>query len=156
MFLLKKYFFINKFYLKILNYSYLFFIKNNNLKFFNSSDIIKINSNEFLRLKIYKRKKVFLDRNINFLNFNFINNNYNNNLNLKYIDYISYFGFFINNNYKNKFINYFIFFKNNYNLFLFIIHLNINIIKYLLYIIMFKIIYIINYFKVGKENKKEK
>jgi hypothetical protein len=154
MFLLKKYFFINKFYLKILNYSYLFFIKNNNLKFFNSSDIIKINSNEFLRLKIYKRKKVFLDRNINFLNFNFINNNYNNNLNLKYIDYISYFGFFINNNYKNKFINYFIFFKNNYNLFLFIIHLNINIIKYLLYIIMFKIIYIINYFKVGKENKK--
>lgn len=137
----KKYFFINKFYSKILNYSYLYFINKNSLKHFSSLDYIKLSSNDLRKLNI--SKKFFINRNIEIIYINNLNNKLND-LNIKNVDFISFYGYFINNKVKNNIMNYFIFYKNNYKLFIFIIHININIIKYILFYIMFKIIYNLN------------
>ena len=145
----KKYYFINKFYLKFLNSNYLLFI--NDKKYLNYNwDILEIKSNNFKKLNL--DTKLFLNKNLKVLYLNLINLK-DKTLSLKDIDFISFCGFFINNKFKNKVSNYFIFYKNNYKLFLFIIHININVIKYLLFSIMFKIIYILNIFKVKKSWK---
>ena len=145
----KKYYFINKFYLKFLNSNYLLFI--NDKKYLNYNwDILESKSNNFKKLNL--DTKLFLNKNLKVLYLNLINLK-DKTLSLKDIDFISFCGFFINNKFKNKVSNYFIFYKNNYKLFLFIIHININVIKYLLFSIMFKIIYILNIFKVKKSWK---
>jgi len=143
----KRYFFINKFYSNVLNFSYLFFINKKNLKHFNSLDFVKISSNDLRRLNI--NKKNFINKNLKVIYINSIDNKFNM-FDLKNIDYISLYGFFLGNKIKNNIINYYKFYNNNYKLFFFMIYININIIKYLLFFIMFKIIYILNFLNVKK------
>jgi len=143
----KRYFFINKFYSNVLNFSYLFFINKKNLKHFNSLDFVKISSNDLRRLNI--NKKNFINKNLKVIYINSIDNKFNM-FDLKNIDYISLYGFFLGNKIKNNIINYYKFYNNNYKLFFFMIYININIIKYFLFFIMFKIIYILNFLNVKK------
>jgi hypothetical protein len=143
----KRYFFINKFYSNVLNFSYLFFINKKNLKQFNSLDYVKISSNNLRRLNI--NKNFFINKNLKVIYINSIDNKFNI-FDIKNIDYISLYGFFLGNKIKNNIINYYKFYNNNYKLFFFMIYININIIKYLLFFIMFKIIYILNFLNVKK------
>jgi hypothetical protein len=141
----KKYYYINKFYSRILNCNYLLFISDNKYLSYYEKSILEIKSNNFKKLNL--NKNLFLNKNLKVLYLNLINFKYKA-LSLKDIDYISFCGFFINNKYKNKISNYITFYKNNYYLFLFIIYININVIKYLLFSTIFKIIYILNKLKL--------
>jgi hypothetical protein len=146
----KRYFFINKFHSNVLNFSYLFFINKKNLKHFNSLDFIKISSNDLRKLNI--NRNFFINKNLKVVYINNIGNKFNI-FDLKNVDYISLYGFFINNKIKNNVINYYKFYNNNYKLFIFMVYTNINIIKYLLFFVMFKIIYILNFLNVKNVKK---
>jgi hypothetical protein len=149
----KRYFFINKFYSNVLNFSYLFYINRNKFKQFNSLDSVKISSNDLRKINI--NKNFFINKNLKVVYINNIDNldNKFNIFDLKNIDYISLYGFFISNKIKNNIINYYKFYNNNYKLFIFMVYTNINIIKYLLFFVMFKIIYILNFLNI-KDVKK--
>lgn len=136
----KKYYFINNLKNHLLNNNYLFFFNNkiNNLNYkilelknLQSCDIKKLNLNKNFFLR--KNSKLLALENLN-----------NLNLETKDINFISYKGYIINNNYKNKLLNYNLFYNSNFKLFIFIILLKINNLKLLLFFIIYKIIHLIN------------
>lgn len=128
LFINKKFFFINNLKHSILDNNYLFFFnsKINNLNY-NSIDIKMLQANNLKKINfnnnnfLLKNKKLLLLKNLD------------KKINMKDINFISFLGYFINNNYKNKLFNYNLFFSNNYKLFIFIIYININIIKFILF-----------------------
>jgi hypothetical protein len=128
LFINKKFFFINNLKHRILDNNYLFFFnsKINNLNY-NSIDIKMLQANNLKKINFNNNN--FLLKNIKLL----LLKNLDKKINMKDINFISFLGYFINNNYKNKLFNYNLFFSNNYKLFIFIIYININIIKFILF-----------------------
>lgn len=129
LFINKKFYFINNLKHNILNNNYLFFFNNkiNNLNY-RSLDIKKIQANDLKKINfnsnnfLLKNTKILLSNNLN-----------NNNINMKDINIVSFLGYFINNNYKNKLNSFNLFFSNNFKLFIFMIFININKIKFILF-----------------------
>jgi hypothetical protein len=113
----RKNFFFFKFKLVFLNYKYLFFMKNDLLKKINTTNSISLKSKDLM---------YFFNNNhfLNFLNFNcylYYFNNYldffNLQINLSDIFFVSYSGFFLNNNYNKNITNYYLYYSNNYKLY---------------------------------------
>jgi len=129
LYLNKKFFFITNLKHNILNNNYLFFFNNkiNNLNS-NSLDIKNLQANNLKKLN--SNNNNFLTKNTKLLMLKNLNHS---NINLKDINFISFSGYFINNFYKNKLINYNLFFSHNFKLFIFMVYTNINKIKILLF-----------------------
>ena len=128
LFINKKFFFINNLKHSVLNNNYLFFFNNkiNDLNY-NSIDIKTLQANNLKKLNFSNNN--FFSKNIKLL----LLKNLDKKINMKDINFISFLGYFINNNYKNKLFNYNLFYVNNYKLFIFIIYLNIKNIKFILF-----------------------
>jgi len=116
----KNSYFINKFHYKLLNYKY--FKTNNNKYIFDT--YLKKNSCTY-------------------------NNIYFNKIELKInnLHSLFYLGFGINISKKKKINNYFLFYNNNYFFILKFIYINIYLYKIILFLLLFKLIYLINYLK---------
>jgi len=148
LFINKKFFFINNLKHNILDNNYLFFFNNkiNNLNY-NTLDIKMLQSNNLKKLNINNNN--FLLKNTKLLMLKKLDSK----INIKDINFVSFLGYLINNNYKNKLLNYNLFFSNNFKLFIFMIFININKIKFILFWMIFKIIFTINT-KIQKINQK--
>lgn len=136
----KKFFFINNLKHNLLNNNYLFF-------FNNKINSLNYNHLEFKNIQACNLKKLnfnlnsFLFRNIKLLALKDLNGL---KLDTRDINYVSYLGYLVNNSYKNKLLNYNLFYTNNFKLFIFMIFVKINNLKYILFSIIYKIIYTIN------------
>jgi hypothetical protein len=128
LFINKKFFFINNLKHNILNNNYLFFFYNkiNSLNY-NTLDIKMLQANNLKKLNINNNN--FLLKNTKIL----LLNNLTSEINIKDISFVSYLGYFINNNYKNKLLNYNLFFSNNFKAFIYMIFINIYTLKFILF-----------------------
>lgn len=116
----KNIYFKNKFHYKFLNNKYLKTYNNKNL--FN----IYLNNNKYIYNNMY----------FNEIEFKFHN-----------LNSIFFLGFNININYKKKISNYFSFYNKNYFLIYNVIYIYIHIYNIILFLLLFKFIYIINFLK---------
>lgn len=128
LFINKKFFFINNLKHNILNNNYLFFLNNkiNSLNY-DTLDLKMLQANNLKKLSITNNN--FLLKNTKLLMLN----NLTSTINIKDINFVSYLGYFVNNNYKDKLLNYNLFFSNNFKIFIFMIFININILKFILF-----------------------
>jgi len=154
----KKFFFLFKLKFNFLKSNYLCFFKHYDLNLINlcnrySLKYLKIQSNSFKNLFFNKNKFFYLYPYIliyfnNLTKFMKILDKINN------IYLLSYLGFFVNNFFLKKFSDYFIYYNNNFKLYIFIIYLYIY--KYILclFLIIYKAIFIFNsiYLKLSKKS----
>lgn len=131
-----KFFYFIKLKSIILNNKFIIFIKNNH------------KSNKFITLKLSLILSIFNKTNL----ISFINNNYymlffndkslflKNNFKIMNIYAFSYSGFFINNNFLKKIKNYYLFYTNNFNIFIILIYNFIINYKYMYYYIYIKLL----------------
>jgi len=143
----KKYYYLLNLKFKFLNYNYLCFVNNYNYTNYGyryGVNVIKMQSN--LLNKLFLNKILFVKSNNVLFYFNDYINWFNFIKEKSFINsyVLCYSGFYINNTYIKYLNNYYSFYNNNYKLFIFIILININNFKYYLYLLIFKIIYILN------------
>ncbi len=155
----KKTFYLIKLKFHFLNNNYICFIKQNTLglkKVCNKFNIgiIKLNYKHLNNL--FKNKSTYLS----FYTLLYFNNfkifrlfilillestaRAGKEINIKQINMISYLGFFIQKAIIKKINHNFLFYNNNYKIYIFTIHTYINKYKDIMFIIIFKIIYILN------------
>lgn len=144
----KKNFYLIKLKFHFLNNKYICFYKQNsiNLKTLcnkHNIGVIKLNYKYLNSLFKYKSKYLSFYILLYFNNFEKLLNIITK-ISIKHIYMLSYLGFFIQNSFIKKINNNFLFFNNNYKIYIFIIYTYINNYKNIIFIIILKIIYILN------------
>lgn len=154
----KKFFFLFKLKFNFLNYNYLCFIKYYNYNLKNlciryGLELLKIQSKNCKKIFI-KNKGFFMNLNQSLIYFNDFKkfSDLSENLNINNIFLFSWNGFFLNNKYLKKIHNYYLFYNNNFKLFIYIIFTNINRFKLVIFSLIFKFI---NILYLMYQNKKK-
>lgn len=156
----KKFFFFLKLKFNFLNNNYLCFFKYYNYQLKDlcnkyGLNILKIQSN-YCKKIFNLDKGFFMNLNQSLIYFNDFNkfSKILENLNINTVFLFSSSGFFLNSLFINKLNYYYMFYNNNFKLFIFIVYININRFKFIIFMIIFKFIYILNIIYLKKNSNK--